>query len=72
VYQYLIETIIPTERRTGVYEFWRTDKVLKERCTFIAGLYQKYIDNPTSENYFVSLLADFLLEGLYFYNGLIK
>lgn len=70
-YQYLIETIIPAERRSEVYDFWRTDKILKERCEFIAKLYQKYIDHPTAENYFVSLLADYLLEGLYFYNGFI-
>jgi ribonucleoside-diphosphate reductase beta chain len=66
----MIETIIPPERRTAVYEFWRTDRVLKERCEFIAGLYQQYVDNPTQENYFIALMADFLLEGLYFYNGL--
>ncbi|NJL83933.1 MAG: ribonucleotide-diphosphate reductase subunit beta [Chloroflexaceae bacterium] len=70
-YQYMIETIIPPERRSEVYDFWRTDKVLKNRCQFIAGLYQQYIDNPTPENYFTSLMADYLLEGLYFYNGFI-
>ena len=70
-YQYIIETIIPSDRRSAVYEFWRTDKVLADRCEFIAKLYQKYVDNPTPENYFVSLLADYLLEGLYFYNGFI-
>ena len=71
MYQYIIETIIPAERRTQVYDFWRTDKVLKGRCEFIAKLYQQYIDKPTTENYFISLLADYLLEGLYFYNGFI-
>lgn len=71
MYQYMIETIIPTERRNEVYDFWRTDKVLKDRCQFIAGLYQKYVDNSTQENYFIALLADYLLEGLYFYNGFI-
>ena len=70
-YQYLIETIIPPDRRGHAYDFWRTDKVLKERCEFIAKLYQKYIDNTTPENYFISLVANFLLEGLYFYNGFI-
>jgi ribonucleoside-diphosphate reductase beta chain len=68
-YQYMIETIIPSDRRNFVYEFWRTDEVLRDRCEFIAGIYQKYIDNPTPENYFISLLADYMLEGLYFYNG---
>ncbi len=68
-YQYMIETIIPAERRADVYDFWRTDRVLLERCKFVAGIYQKYLDEPTAENYFVSLLADYMLEGLYFYNG---
>lgn len=70
-YQYMIETIIPSEKRDKVYDFWRTDKVLKERCEFIASLYQNYLDLPSQENYFVSLLADYLLESLYFYNGFI-
>jgi ribonucleoside-diphosphate reductase beta chain len=70
-YQYMIETIIPSEKRDDVYDFWRTDHVLKDRCEFIAGLYQKYINQPTTENYFISLMADFLLESLYFYNGFI-
>jgi ribonucleoside-diphosphate reductase beta chain len=70
-YQYMIETIIPSEKRNDVYDFWRTDKVLKERCEFIAGLYQHYIDNPNIEQYFIALVADYLLEGLYFYNGFI-
>ncbi len=69
-YQYMIETIIPSDKRDAVYEFWRTDKILKERCEYIATLYQNYVDNPTQENYFVALMADYLLEGLYFYNGL--
>jgi ribonucleoside-diphosphate reductase beta chain len=70
-YQYLIETIIPPDRRGEVYDFWRTDKVLKDRCQFIASLYQQYIDKQTTESYFIALLADYLLESLYFYNGFI-
>ena len=69
-YQYIIESIIPSDRRNQVYDFWRTDKILNERCKFIASLYQQYIDNPTGEHYFVALMADYLLESIYFYNGL--
>ncbi len=68
-YQYMIETIIPSDRRSSVYEFWREDKVLLSRCEYIAGLYQKYVDFPTKENYFLALIADYVLEGLYFYTG---
>jgi len=70
-YQYIIETIVPPERRGYVYEFWRTDSILKERCDYISKLYQKYLDEPTEQNYFVSLMADYMLEGIYFYNGFI-
>lgn len=68
-YGYMIESLIPDNRQSEIYEFWRKDKILYERCKSIAGLYQQYLDNPTLENYFVALLADYILEGLYFYNG---
>lgn len=70
-YQYMIETIIPTEMRKQVYELWRVDPVLKERCEFIASYYQRFLDTPSQDNYFMALIANYLLEGLYFYNGFI-
>lgn len=70
-YQYMIETIIPSENRNGIYDLWRTDAVLRDRCKYIAGMYQAYVDEPTQENYFTALIADYLLEGMYFYNGFI-
>jgi ribonucleoside-diphosphate reductase beta chain len=71
-YQFMIDTIIPTEKRDSIYELWREDKVLKARCEHIASLYQAFVDNPSKENYFVALVADYLLEGIYFYNGFIS
>jgi len=71
-YQFMIETVIPTDRRRAVYDFWRTDPVLLERCRFVAGLYDGYLGRQTSENYFYALVADYLLEGLYFYNGFVQ
>jgi ribonucleoside-diphosphate reductase beta chain len=68
-YQVLIESIIPTEERNDVYYFWKSDKELLNRCSYIAGLYQAYLDDSTQENYFIALVADYILEGIYFYNG---
>ena len=68
-YQVLISAIIPTERRNEVYDLWRSDAVLFERCKHIAGMYQEFCDRPTAETFFDALVADYLLEGLYFYNG---
>lgn len=68
-YQYLIETIIPVESKDEIYEFWRSNQMLFNRCQWIANFYQAYQDNPTDINYFVALVANYILEGVYFYNG---
>jgi ribonucleoside-diphosphate reductase beta chain len=68
-YQYMIDSIIPKDRRNGIYDFWRTDEVLFERCENIASHYQSYSDDRSTENYFLMLVANFLLEGIYFMNG---
>lgn len=68
-YAYMIETIIPKDKRDKIYDYWREDYILKERCQVIGKYYQKFIDNPTPENHLISLLADYILEGLYFYTG---
>jgi ribonucleoside-diphosphate reductase beta chain len=68
-YQFMIDTIIPQEDRSAVYDFWRTDKILSDRCKYIASFYQEYEDKKTEETYFISLIADYLLEGLFFFNG---
>lgn len=68
-YQYIIETLIPSDRRNGIYEYWREDPVLLERCETIAQYYQKFQDSHDPGDYFYALVANYLLEGLYFYNG---
>lgn len=68
-YAYTIESIIPVEKREKIYEFWRDDKVLFDRIKFIAKTYQDFHDKSTTENFVKALLADYLLEALYFYNG---
>ena len=70
-YQYLIESIIPPEKRESIYSYWRDDSILLERCQLIGNYYQTYIDNPTRENHLIALMADYILEGLYFYVGFV-
>lgn len=70
-YQYMIESIIPPENRDDIYEYWREDKILFDRCKLIGNYYQQYIDNPTDETYTITLIADYILEGLYFYVGFV-
>jgi len=68
-YQTIIETIIPSNERAAIYTYWKTDKILLDRCRFIAKLYQDYLNRGTEEAYFVSLIANYMLEGVYFYTG---
>lgn len=68
-YAYIIESIIPAEKRETIYDRWREDKVLLERNKYIAEIYQKFIDDRNDVNFARVLIANFLLEGLYFYNG---
>jgi len=68
-YQVVIESVIPTQSRTGIYDKWRSDKVLFKRNKYIAQIYQDFIDTPTQKNFARALIANYLLEGVYFYNG---
>lgn len=68
-YATILETVVDSKDRDGIYYFWREDKHLLERNTFIWWIYQDFIDNPTDENFFAGIIANFLLESIYFYNG---
>ena len=49
--------------------FFRTDNILLERNKYIGQIYQDFIDNPIDSNFFRGIVANYLLESLYFYNG---
>ena len=68
-YQYIIESILPPEKRDYLYDLWRENPVLLKRVKYIAQTFQDFIDNRSVENFKRVLVANYLLEGLYFYNG---
>jgi len=68
-YAYLIETLIPPDKRDDIYEFWRDDSVLFNRIEFIASVYQDFHDEDSPLNFARTLVANYLLESVYFYNG---
>lgn len=68
-YQYIIETILPKEKRDKIYDIWRTNKILLERNKYIANIYQEFIDNKNGYYFFRVLIANYLLESIYFYSG---
>jgi ribonucleoside-diphosphate reductase beta chain len=68
-YQYIIESVLPKEIRNYIYDFWRDDKVLFERNKYIASIFQSFLDDSSEKNFKKVIIANYLLEGLYFYNG---
>jgi len=68
-YQVLIETLIPKSERDSIYELWRQDEILRQRCETISKLYQGFIDDGSLTSYLQALIADYILEGVYFYCG---
>lgn len=68
-YATILETVVEAKKRNDIYYFFRDDKMLLERNTYIGNLYQNFIDTPNDENFFTALIANFLLESIYFYNG---
>ncbi len=70
-YQYIIESILPKEIRNSIYDKWREDKILYERNKYIAEMYQKFLEEPNDKNFSKVIIADYLLEAIYFYNGFI-
>lgn len=68
-YAYLIESLIPSDKRDSIYEFWRDDKILYDRIKFIAQIYQDFHDESSVTNFVRTIIANYLLESVYFYNG---
>lgn len=68
-YTTILETVVDAKEREDIYYFWRNDKVLLERNKYIGEIYQDFIDEPNDKNFFRAVIGNYLLEGLYFYNG---
>jgi ribonucleoside-diphosphate reductase beta chain len=68
-YSYMLDTICnPNERNDILYQ-WKTDEHLLARNTFIGNLYNDFVASPDPENLLRVLVANFILEGIYFYSG---
>jgi len=68
-YQWIIDSVLPKSLRNKIYTNWKDNPILLKRNKLIASYYDDFIENPTLENLGVVCFANYLLEGLYFYNG---
>ncbi len=68
-YATIIESVVDSDERDDIYYFWREDPVLLKRNRYIGQIYQDFLDESSDANFFRAMVANYLLEGLYFYNG---
>lgn len=68
-YSYILDTVTNPITRDKIYDEWRTDKNLLERNRFIADIYQRFSDDPSEINFLHTVMANYILEGIYFYSG---
>jgi len=68
-YQYILEALYPSMQRDEIYNLWRNCPILKKRIQFIADIAERFKAAPTEANFIDVVIANFILEGLYFYQG---
>ncbi len=68
-YDYLLTSVVDSITRDEVYTMWKDDANLLTRNKFITDQYQEFIENPNERAFLRSCMADYLLEGIYFYSG---
>lgn len=70
-YQYILDALYPYMTRQNIYNRWRDNPNLLKRIRYITGIANDFKAKPTLENFKKVIVANLVLEGVYFYNGFI-
>jgi ribonucleoside-diphosphate reductase beta chain len=68
-YSYILDSVCSAEARDRIYNEWREDKHLLARNRFITDLYERFLEEPSEANLLRTIMANYILEGIYFYSG---
>lgn len=68
-YSYMLDTICSPEERTDILYQWRDDEHLLARNKFIGDLYNDFQITQDGFHMMKTIMANFILEGVYFYSG---
>ena len=68
-YQYILQELFSSLDREEIYNYWRNNPLLLKRNKHIASMYESFNNDPTLKNFKQALVADFILESMYFYHG---
>ena len=71
-YQYILQNIYDShEKKNEVYQKFREYKPLADRTLYVGKWYQDFQDKQDADSFIKALFANYILEGLYFYNSFI-
>lgn len=68
-YGHILQNMMGREEADKITYKWRDNPILKARIQHITNIYENSREDKTDENFVSVLVANYLLEGLYFYNG---
>ena len=68
-YSYMLDTICSPEERNDLLYQWKTDEHLLNRNKFIGDCYNEFHEKRDKFSLMKTLIANFILEGIYFYSG---
>ncbi|WP_425539611.1 ribonucleotide-diphosphate reductase subunit beta [Microaceticoccus formicicus] len=68
-YGYILDTICSPEERSEILYQWKDDPFLLARNKFIGDKYNDFYYERTKLNLAKTLIANYILEGIYFYSG---
>ena len=68
-YSYMLDSIVSPAERSAILYQWKDDPRLLARNTFIGSLYNEFDRRQDEVSFVKVLMANYILEGIYFYSG---
>lgn len=68
-YGWIYTSLYTKEEAEAIVYKWRKNPLLLERIKYITSEYTKFLDTPNDDTFLLAVVANYLLEGVYFYNA---
>ncbi len=68
-YSYMLDSFCSPEERQRILYLWKDDPQLLARNQFIGDQYEAFQKNPDAFHLAKAMMANYILEGIYFYSG---